>query len=195
MNTLKTIAIAAITLISAMLASCSQNEPEIRPNDGGNNNTTGNYIAVARLTVNDSIMPFVESVQVRYTLPGETEKIENLSFRPLETSDIEVKVLNANGISTEGCNVAAFEKTFKTTGEVKMQMIVNIDTTRTRYAEKYEAIVLPMMAAGLSGGTDKYAQLKFGSDVFHNAGIRADHLMEYLQRIADSLTEKTYTLH
>lgn len=190
---LKTIATAILVTLAAAMASCSQNEPE-NPNNN-HETTTGNYLAAARLTVSDSVMPFVESVQVRYTIPGEAEKTETLSFRPLQSNDPEAKILDSYNVDLSICHVAAFEKSFKQSGEVKMQLILNIDTTRACYADSYEALILPFLAAGQPAGADKYAALKAESNVFHNGGIKADRFIEYLLRNAESLREMTFSLH
>lgn len=189
---LKTIATAILVTLATALASCSQNEPEIPTKQ--HEAATGNYLAVARLTVSDSIMPYVESVQVRYTLPGEAEKTETLSFRPMQDTDPEIKILGSGNVDASICRVAAFEKAFHQSGEVKMQLVLNVDTTRALFADSYETVILPLLAAGEPAGADKYAALKAESDLFHHRGIKADRLIEYILRTADTFSEMTFTL-
>lgn len=196
MKTLKTIAIATIAIIATTLASCSTNEPEMPATNHSSqvNNkttTTGHYAAIARLTVNDSIAPFVESVQVVYTLPGEQEQTETVTLRKMQSTDLEAKALTANGVDINRCSIAALEKHITTPGEVKMRIVLNIDSTRPVYAEHYDALVLPVIAAGKVQNNELP---QCDVQVSIQSGLKSDHLIEYLTRRAGALREKTFEL-
>lgn len=166
------------------------------PNDPTKPDQPGNqeYVALARLTVTDSVMPFISSAKLVYTLPGEQQQTVDLSFGPIKDNDPEVKIIG-DKYPLERCLVASVEKTFKTKGEVKMQFVVEADTLRPVYAEYYDAAIMPILSAGRKGSGDGWGNLNLSGSFGLSAGLPADRFVEFLQRKFAILREETFNVN
>lgn len=118
----------AIALMAVCMTACKSEGK----NDPSNPEDKNEYYVYAGLVINPELEQYLSEVAVRYTIPGEGEKVEKLTFHALSSKDERAyaSFSESYGYKAEECKVVVFKKTFTKSGAADINLDIKVDATK-----------------------------------------------------------------